>query len=116
SVIVRVTDFDSGLDISTPHQRFTCVRLRLPYLPNYIRLFFNAHDNDSLSMPLEVVCIHLLQSECGGPTTISCEVTQTILSLRDNTVCSRHTLKTIRLIALLGFKPTDEPYCNIENN
>src|SRR5690606_4795768 len=96
SVIVRATDFDNGLDISTPHQRFTCVRLRLPYLPNYIRLFFNAHDNDSLSMPLEVVCIHLLQSECGGPTTISCEVTQTILSLRDNTVCSRHTLKTVQ--------------------
>src|SRR5690606_28141301 len=96
SVIVRATDFDNGLDISTPHQRFTCVRLRLPYLPNYIRLFFNAHDNDSLSMPLEGVCIHLLQSECGGPTTISCEVTQTILSLRDNTVCSRHTLQTVQ--------------------
>jgi len=43
-----------------------------------------------------VVCILLLQSEYGGPTTISCEVTQTILSLRDNTVCSRHTLQTVQ--------------------
>src|SRR5690606_23321715 len=47
-------------------------------------------------MPLEVVCILLLQSEYGGPTIISCEVTQTILSLRDNTVCSRHTLQTVQ--------------------
>ena len=75
SAIVRVADFDNGLDITTPHQRFTCVRLRLSYLPNLFRLFFNAHDNDSLSLPLEVVCNHLLQSECGGPATISCEVT-----------------------------------------
>src|SRR5690606_3619827 len=53
-------------------------------------------------MPLEGVCIHLLQSECGGPTTISCEVTQTILSLRDNTVCSRHTLQTVQRTQCAG--------------
>jgi hypothetical protein len=34
SAIIRVADFDNRFDFTTPHQRFTCVRLRLPYLPN----------------------------------------------------------------------------------
>jgi hypothetical protein len=51
-------------------------------------------------MPLEVVCILLLQSECGGPSTIFHKVTQ-------NLYCASHNL--VLLSAHFTLTPSFDP-------
>ena len=82
SVVIPTTPKLIGFDVTyflltIPHRRFTCVHLLATYLAVFKDTTFN-----HCSLPIsfhqkqhEVVCNQSLHSECGGPTTISCEVT-----------------------------------------